>query len=258
MGLDEAYLDLSGLSSPRTEMRRLVSRIERETGIGCSVGVGPNKLVAKVASDAEKPRGLVMLTREQACARFAEAPPRLLPGIGPRTAERLAEMGAGTLSRMRLIPEERLIERFGTRAGAYLHRRARFEDDAPLQAVREAVSRSAETTFDADVAEPQQMREALARLAARLCADLGARGLRGRSIGIKVRLDDFSTVTRARSLPDPTCDASLVTRTACELLDAYSPPRPVRLLGVRVAALTSSDGEAPAQTREQLALFGGS
>ena len=97
-GLDEAYLDLDGLFSPRAAMRRLVAEIESAVGIRCSVGIGPNKLVAKVASDAEKPAGFVVLTCEQARARFASAPPGLVPGIGPKTAARLAEMGLTTLA----------------------------------------------------------------------------------------------------------------------------------------------------------------
>ena len=98
VGLDEAYLDLSGLVAPKAAMRRLVAEIRERTGMSASVGIGPNKLVAKVASDAEKPAGFLMLTREEACARFAHSPPGLVPGIGPRTAERLAALGIGTLA----------------------------------------------------------------------------------------------------------------------------------------------------------------
>src|SRR5919108_3305973 len=93
VGLDEAYLDLTGLPAPHAAMRRLATEIERTTTLGCSIGIGPNKLVAKVASDAEKPRGFVVLSREQACERFGGAPPTLVPGIGGKTAERLAELG---------------------------------------------------------------------------------------------------------------------------------------------------------------------
>jgi DNA polymerase-4 len=243
VGLDEAYLDLSGLMSPRTAMRGLVARIERETGVSCSVGIGPNKLVAKVASDAEKPRGLVVLSREQACARFAEEPPRLLPGIGPRTAERLAALGIATLAALRGAPPELLRERFGPRLGPYLAARARFDDDEPVRDLRPAVSRSAETTFERDLRDPAALRAVLSELSGRLCSDLQARGLRGRTVGLKVRLDDFTTVTRAHTLPQPTNDAELVTRVAGELLAAYGPPRAVRLLGVRVAALAGSRAE---------------
>ena len=131
-GLDEAYLDLSGILSPRAAMRRLVSEIKADTGLGCSVGIGPNRLVAKVASDAEKPAGFVVLTREQACERFAGAAPRLLPGIGAKTAERLEALGIETIAQLAATPAETLAERFGGRLGPYLCARARFEDESPV------------------------------------------------------------------------------------------------------------------------------
>ena len=130
-GLDEAYLDLSGIYSPRAAMRRLISEIKADTGLGCSVGIGPNRLVAKVASDAEKPEGFVVLTREQACKRFAGAAPRLLPGIGAKTAERLEALGIETIAQLAATPPETLAERFGGRLGPYLRARARFEDETP-------------------------------------------------------------------------------------------------------------------------------
>src|SRR5215471_15635162 len=244
VGLDEAYLDLEGLHSPRAAMRRLVAEIKRATQLSCSVGIGPNKLVAKVASDAEKPAGFVVLSREQACERFAGSPPGLLPGIGPKTAARLAALGLTTLAALRATPEQELIARFGPHHGRELARRARFEHDGEVGAARRTVSESRERTFDTDVSDPEQLREVLAAMARQLCASLATRGRRGRTIGIKVRLDDFKTVTRAHTLAEATCDVELVTTEAMRLLAEYAPPRPVRLLGVRVAGLTS--GDAPA------------
>src|SRR3984957_1273283 len=104
IGLDEAYLDLTGLPAPHAAMRRLAIEIERVTGLRCSIGIGPSKLVAKVASDAEKPRGFVVLTREQACARFAVAPCGLVPGIGPKTVERLRRCGIDRLGQLAAAP----------------------------------------------------------------------------------------------------------------------------------------------------------
>src|SRR5271165_4157116 len=127
VGLDEAYLDLAGLYSPRAAMRRLLREIMASTQLTCSVGIGPNKLVAKVASDAEKPAGFVVLSREQACARFAGSPPGLVPGIGPKTETRLAELGLRTLASVAAAPEALLVERFGANHGRELGRRARFE-----------------------------------------------------------------------------------------------------------------------------------
>src|SRR5450631_589486 len=122
VGLDEAYLDLTGLYSPRAAMRRLVAEIRAATQLICSVGIGPNKLVAKVASDAEKPAGFVVLSRVEACARFASSPPGLIPGIGPKTAQRLAELGLTTLAAVGGAPRELLVARFGPNLGAELGR----------------------------------------------------------------------------------------------------------------------------------------
>ena len=259
VGLDEAYLDLSGLHSPRAAARRIVVDIERATSLVCSIGIGPNKLVAKVASDAEKPAGFVVLTREQACERFGAAPPGLVPGIGPKTAAKLEQLGLRTLRDLAHAPEQLLVERFGPNQGRELRRRARFEHDGEVSEARKVVSESRERTFDQDVRDPTRLRDVLARMAAELCASLAAHEHHGRTIGIKVRLDDFSTVTRARTLSEPTADPERVTRVALALLEEYSPPRPVRLLGVRVAGLTSrtrtsEDGGGQTAKTEQLEL----
>ncbi len=246
VGLDEAYLDLSGLYSPRAAMRRLIAEIGARTELTCSVGIGPNKLVAKVASDAEKPAGFVVLTREQACARFAQAAPGLVPGIGPKTAARLAELGLTTLGAVGAAPERVLVERFGPNLGVELGRRARFEHDGVIGAARKVVSESRERTFDYDVADPAQLRESLQTMADELCASLLAHGRSGRTIGIKVRLDDFTTATRAHTIEVPTNDVERVTSVALRLLAEYAPVRPVRLLGVRVAGLTSDAPVMPA------------
>jgi DNA polymerase IV len=235
-GIDEGYLDLSELMAPKTIMRRLVLIIKESTGLTASVGIGPNKLVAKIASDCEKPAGLVALSREMACERFADASPSLLPGIGPKTAERLSRMGIATLAQLRAAPEEELRRAFGDNLGRYLARRANFDDDGAVEPVRELKSQSSETTFDEDVADRERQEHALAELATDLCTRLARRDLRGRTIGIKVRLDDWTTVTRARTLDQATNDLAVVSAIALELLRAYDPPRPVRLLGVRLAA----------------------
>jgi DNA polymerase-4 len=244
VGLDEAYLDLDGLFSPRAAMRRLITEIKAATELTCSVGIGPNKLVAKVASDAEKPAGFVVLTREQACARFAVASPGLVPGIGPKTVARLAQLGLTTLAAVGAAPERVLVERFGPNLGVELGRRARFEHDGVVGAARKVVSESRERTFDEDIRDAVILREELQRMSDELCASLLAHGRRGRTIGIKVRLDDFSTVTRAHSVAEPTCDGELVTAVALRLLQEYAPARPVRLLGVRVAGLSTSSPTA--------------
>ena len=176
VGLDEAYLDLDGLLSPRAAMRRLVADIQSTTQLTCSVGIGPNKLVAKVASDAEKPAGFVVLSREEACARFALAAPGLLPGIGPKTAARLTELGLTTLASLGSAPEEMLVERFGPNLGRALGRRARFEHDGEVGAPRKVASESRERTFDSDVNDGEELRRMLAAMARELCASLAAHG----------------------------------------------------------------------------------
>lgn len=242
IGLDEAYLDLSGFPAPKAAMRRLVAEIHAATALHASVGIGPNKLVAKVASDAEKPRGFVVLTRDQARARFAGARPGLVPGIGPKTVERLNALGIDTLAKLGAAPLELLTGRFGPRHGAELQRRARFEDDTPVTQERKVISESRETTFDYDISDAQRLESILSELVGQLCGTLESQQRRGRTIGIKVRLDDFSTHTRARTLAEPVSSADRVGPVAIELLRRFAPPRPVRLLGVRVAGLEQAAG----------------
>jgi DNA polymerase-4 len=241
VSLDEVYLDLSTLPYPVDEMTRLVRRIKSELELDASVGVGPNKLVAKVASDAEKPRGFVVLTREQAAERFAAQPATLLPGIGPKTGERLRPLGIETIGELQRASLELLRERFGERQGGYLHDRAHFRDGSEVER-RAAKSRSVETTFDTDLTEIAAMERVLAGQAGELAGVLRARGIRARTISIKVRLDDFTTVTRARTLTDATDASEVIGVAARDLIRAYSPPRPVRLLGVRAAGFIDADG----------------
>jgi DNA polymerase-4 len=255
VGLDEAYLDLSGFERPRAAARRVKAAIEDATGLGCSIGIGPSKLVAKVASDAEKPNGFVFLTREQACARFGPEAPGLIPGIGPKTAARLAEQGIDTLAKLGAAPEGALASWFGPRLGRHLGRLARFEHESPVTTVRVAKSESRETTFDQDLRGLDALAPVLERLAGELCATLDREERRGPTVGIKIRLDDFSTHTRARTLDAPTNDRGVVTGVALDLLREFDPPRPVRLLGVRVAGLDrAADAAGPGDDQMALAV----
>jgi DNA polymerase IV len=250
VGLDEAYLDLSELERPRAAARRVKAAIAKRTGLGCSVGIGPNKLVAKVASDADKPDGFVELTAAEARERFARARPGVIPGIGPKTAERLRRHGIDTLGVLAAVPDHRLTEWFGPRLGPYLGGLARFEDERALETVRRAKSESRETTFDHDLRGLAELEPQLRRLTAQLCETLEKQQARGRTIGIKVRYADFSTVTRARSLPAAVNDLDTVWSVAVELLRRLDPHAPVRLVGVRVAGLH----EEAARHADQLTL----
>ena len=200
LSLDETYLDLSDVPDPVAQMSGLVRRLRDELSLDASVGIGPNKLVAKVASDAEKPRGFVVLTREQAVERFASEPVRLIPGIGPKTAERLRGYGVTTLGQLQRCTVPGLIERFGENHGRALHEHAHFRSDSPVSTDRETKSRSVESTFDEDIADFARLEEIVAEQAERLAKQLQDRDMAGRTIGIKVRTDDFSTYTRVRSV----------------------------------------------------------
>ena len=247
LGLDEAYADLTGVERPVRVLRELVAEVRARTGITVSVGLGPSRLIAKVCSDLGKPAGFVAMGREEAARRFAGQPPKLLPGIGPKSAERLRALGIETIGQLQRTPLEALTARFGANHGADLLRRAHFHDDSPVETERVLKSRSNERTFPEDVDSLEELEAVLRRLARELCEGLRRRGTRGRTIAIKVRLDDWTTVTRARTIDQRTDDVAVVTEVALELLRAYAPPRPVRLLGVRLASFEEEPAAAPAR-----------
>jgi DNA polymerase IV len=257
VGLDEGYADVTDAEKPLRVLRELVAEVRDRSGITMSVGVGPNRLIAKVSSDLEKPQGFVAMGREEACRRLAGASLRIIPGIGPKTFERLAALGLTTIGALQRADEKALAARFGARHAGELIARANFHASDVVEAESgPAKSRSNETTFDRDIADLAELEQVLARLAGQLCEGLQRKQARGRTIGIKVRLDDWTTVTRARTLPVAVNDTDTITDVALELLRAYDPPRPVRLLGVRIAAFEDGEASAGAQPARppQLAL----
>jgi DNA polymerase-4 len=254
VSLDEAYADVTAIDKPLRELRELVAAVHERTGITISVGVGPSRLVAKTASDAEKPAGFVVLSREQACERFADQPTRLLQGVGPRTQERLAEIGMRTVADLQAADAAALIERFGERMGRWLKALAFFHDSSPVESRVAAKSNSSEVTFDQDVEDMGVLEETVRRMAADLCQSMKRKEVRARTIGIKVRLDDFTNATRARTLEAFTYDVEEVTAVALDLLRAYAPARPVRLIGVRVASFEDEVPPPAAPPADQLAL----
>jgi DNA polymerase-4 len=253
VGLDEAYLDLTGLFSPKATMRRVAAEIRAETGLSCSVGISESRMLAKITSELGKPAGLVVLSRERALERFAGESPGLVPGIGPKTVIKLQGMGIRTLADLGGRAPAELEAAFGPRSGAWLHARGRLWDETPITVSRETKSQSVETTFDVDLRDRAELESILAEQAAELCRRLRKRELEGRTIGIKVRLDDWTNVSRSHTLEAPTNDPALVTPVALDLLRAYDPRRPVRLLGVRVASF-ESDAKEDEPTAGQLQL----
>jgi DNA polymerase-4 len=254
VSLDEAYADVTAIDKPLRALRELVAAVRESTGITISVGVGPSRLVAKTASDAEKPAGFVVLSREQACERFAQQPTRLLQGVGPRTQERLAELGMRTVADLQGADEAALVGRFGERMGRWLKAVAFFHDSSPVESRVAAKSNSSEITFDEDVEDLGVLEETVRRMAADLCQGMKRNDKRVRTIGIKVRLDDFTNATRARTLDAFTNEVEEVTAVALDLLRAYAPARPVRLIGVRVASFEDEVVPPPGPPVDQLAL----
>jgi DNA polymerase-4 len=260
VSLDEAYVELTGLEGSVELVRKVIAEVKERTGITISVGIGPSRLVAKCCSDFEKPEGFVVMSREDACTAFADQPPRALPGIGPKTAERLLAIGVGTLWHLQHTSEVDLIEVFGLRSGRELKARAYFYDQTPVVTERVLKSKSVENTFDTDVSDGGFVREELTRLADKLAEQLQVQGRRGRTIGIKVRLRDWTTVTRERSLDEFTNERERIAQVALQLLSEYDPAQPIRLLGVRVSSFEDALGPvvnpaAPLQVVEAVAPY---
>lgn len=240
-GIDEAYLDISALPASSEEIgSALKERIVRDTGMTCSIGIAPNKLLAKIASDLDKPDGLTVLVAEDVPERIWPLDARKIPGIGPKADERLRTLGIRTIGELAAAPLERLARHFGASMARFMNAAANGRHDAPVVTVREPKSRSRETTFQADVSDWQEIARTLATLSARVAEDLRNRGYAGRTVGIKLRFSDFHTVTRDRTLAEPTCDARTIRLAAFDCLKRIELDRRVRLLGVRVTELTDA------------------
>jgi DNA polymerase-4 len=239
-GIDEAYLDISELSaSSETIGRELKARILHDTGMTCSIGIAPNKLIAKIASDLDKPDALTILNPEDIADRIWPLEARKIPGIGPKADERLRAMGIRTIGELATAPLLMLAKRFGTSMAQFMHAAANGRHDRPVVTEREPKSRSRETTFQDDVGDRQVMADTLATLSTRVADDLQARGYSGRTVGIKLRFADFATLTRDRTLSESTNDPAVIRTAAFECLKRIVLDRPVRLLGVRVTELTA-------------------
>ncbi len=239
-GLDEAYLDQSASPAPKARARELKRRVRSDTRLTCSVGIGPNKLLAKIASDLDKPDGLCVLARERMLEAVGERPASLLPGIGPRTSERLERIGIRTVRDLAEAPDARLAA-FGPRHGPALRALANGHDERPITNERAQKSESRETTFPHDVADRAELGATLDGLAADVAASMTRSGHVGRTVTIKIRLRPFRTYTRSRTLPEPIADERVIRSVAAELLERFDLDAPVRLIGVGVAGLSDAD-----------------
>ena len=231
-----------GLFSPKATMRRIASEIREETGLTCSIGISESRMLAKITSELGKPAGLVVLSRAEALERFAGESPGPDPRDRAEDGRPAGADGDPHPGRARRPRRGRAASRPSARAPAAGCTAAPASKTRRRWSLEhETKSQSTEITFDVDVADREAQAASIVSLAEELCRRLRSRDLRGRTIGIKVRLDDWTNVTRSRTVEQPTNDPALVTEVALDLLRAYSPPRPVRLLGVRVAQFGEGD-----------------
>jgi DNA polymerase-4 len=265
LSLDEAFLDVTGsqqLWGGALEIALRVKRRIRElTGLTASVGVAPNKLVAKIASELEKPDGLVVVSAPRVQAVLDPLSVRKLPGLGRKTGEKVEAAGIRTLGELRSAPDAVLWPLFG-RYSAWMRERASGIDERPVQPDLEEKSISAEDTFATDIAEVRSLQHQLARLADLAATRLRARGLMAGCVGVKIRRGDFTTFTRQRAVAPPTCEGRAVAGVSAELLArwlAANPGAKLRLLGVVLTELTPASQlglfeEARPQSRLDAAL----
>lgn len=260
-GIDEVYLDLTGVDGVAEERgtslaRRIKQAVREATGLTCSIGVAPNKLLAKIASDLNKPDGLTRIEYEDVPERIWPLPARTINGIGPKADERLKALGIDTIGALAAADPAWLETRFSPRYVHWMLQAARGLDERPVVVHAEPKSRSQETTFERDL-HPRHDWHQIARVLASQCRDvanqLHGRGYRGRTIGVKVRFDDFRIVTRDLSVAEPTDDPVAIRRAAFECLARLPMSRRIRLLGVRVGALSRarSDGSTAATNAPQ-------
>jgi nucleotidyltransferase/DNA polymerase involved in DNA repair len=252
-GLDEAYLDLSDSPAPKARARRLKAEVRAETNLVCSIGIGPNKLVAKIASDLDKPDGFCVLSSEGMLEAVGDRPASLIPGVGPKTYERLQRAGIRTVRQLADAGADAMRAALG-RDAPDLRDRARGIDERPLETDRARKSESRETTFSSNVSDPAVLHETLERLAHSVCSGLEQERISGRTITVKLRLAPFRTRTRSQTLQKATRDPQLVWEVARELLDRFDIDGPVRLIGVGISSLERQVSAPADRSAGELAL----
>ena len=252
VSIDEAYLDVTEHLAPHGSATAIAKsirqRVRDEVGLTVSVGVGPNRLVAKIASDHHKPDGLTVVRPHRVLEFLGPLPVRKLQGVGPATEKRLFDSFAvRTVEDLRRVPEASLVDRFG-KLGGVIHRYALGEDDREVVTESVRKSYSSERTYSEDLRDPQAIRAEILRQSERIAEGMSKRDLLGSTITLKVRYEDFETVTRSLTLSAPTADGSRIGETALQLLErTQANRRPVRLLGVGVSKLAVSGGREPTQ-----------
>lgn len=257
-GIDEIYIDLSDHVEETTELAlRLKQAVREATGLSCSICVAPNKLLAKIGSELDKPDGLTILTIEDIPLRIWPLPVRKVNGVGPKANEKLAALGIATVGDLARAEPALLQAHFGRSYSAWLAQVAQGVDERPVVVSAEPKSMSRETTFERDL-HPRHDRATLSATFTQLCSrvadDLVRKGYVGRTVGIKLRYDDFQTFTRDVTIPAPTADAATIRRAAGECLKRVPLSRKLRLLGVRVSTLAPSGSlsTAPGMVQAEL------
>ena len=255
-GVDEVYIDFTEVPGGQRQGGRALARLIQKsifeaTGLTCSIGVAPNKLLAKMASEFEKPNGISVIFEDDLQSRIWPLPCRKINGIGPKTEEKLKGFGIITIGDLAEQQPAWLLEHFGKSYGAWLHAAAWGRDERPVQTESEPVSMSRETTFERDL-HPTRDKTELGAIFTRLCeqvaADMQRKGYVGKTIGIKLRYDDFKSVTRDQTLAHYTCDAKTIRQIAGQCLKRVPLNQRLRLLGVRVGSLVRAGREIPDTT----------
>jgi len=240
-GIDEIYIDLKAFrGDPTRTARSIKEAVHTATGLSCSIGIASNKLLAKIASELDKPDGLTVVSPADLIARIWPMKAFKINGIGPKSAKRLEYLGIHTIGDLAMADLGLLQTHFGRNYAAWMHAAAHGRDDRPVVTEAERKSVSRETTFERDL-HPRQDRADLTAILVALCdrvaADLQALGVRGRTVGIKLRYEDFRTLTRDHTLREPLDDPADLLAASRECLRRAPLNRPLRLLGVRVGTL---------------------
>jgi len=261
-GVDEVYIDFTDVPGGQREGGRVLARLIQKsifeaTGLTCSVGVAPNKLLAKMASEFNKPNGIAIVHEGDLQTMIWPLACRKINGIGPKADEKLKRHGIETIGQLAQRDLDWLMQTFGQRTGAWLHAAAHGRDDRPVVLESEPVSMSRETTFERDlhaVRDKMELGTIFTRLCGQVAADLQRKGYVGKTIGIKLRYDDFKSVTRDLTIDHYTADAKEIRHAAGQCLKRVDLTRRLRLLGVRVGALRKGSDAHESEANQAQAL----